>query len=170
VAVASACRRLGLPEPVIGTAALFSGEATGLLVKLSGWLYPVVFDTATGQARYDNYEGAWGDPKHLDSFMQMYAVEKAHRSPQAWAQRCRTGPPRRLGETHDSGGRCLVKTIEITVNPKGATKVETKGFTGAECREASRFIEQALGTRTAETLTAEYHQGQQTAQELKQSQ
>jgi hypothetical protein len=63
-----------------------------------------------------------------------------------------------------------VKTIEITVNPKGATKVETKGFTGAECREASRFLEQALGTRTAETLTAEYHQGQQTAQELKQSQ
>ena len=63
-----------------------------------------------------------------------------------------------------------MKTIEITISPKGETKVETKGFTGGECREASRFIEQALGQRTAETLTAEYHQGQQTAQELKQSQ
>ena len=63
-----------------------------------------------------------------------------------------------------------MKTIEITVSPKGETKVETRGFTGGECREASRFIEQALGQRTAETLTAEYHQGQQTAQELKQSQ
>ena len=63
-----------------------------------------------------------------------------------------------------------MKTIEITISPKGETKVETKGFSGGECREASRFIEQALGTRTAETLTAEYHQGQQTAQELKQSQ
>jgi hypothetical protein len=63
-----------------------------------------------------------------------------------------------------------VKTIEITISPTGQTKVETRGFTGGECREASRFLEQALGTRTAETLTAEYHQGQQTTQELKQSQ
>jgi hypothetical protein len=63
-----------------------------------------------------------------------------------------------------------VKTIEITVSPTGQTKVETRGFTGAECREASRFVEQALGSRTAETLTAEYHQGQQATQELRQSQ
>jgi hypothetical protein len=76
-AVAEACRRLGLAEPVTGTAALFSGEATGLVVKLPGWLYPVVFDPATGQAQFDIYEGAWGDRKHLDRFMQVYAVEKA---------------------------------------------------------------------------------------------
>ena len=63
-----------------------------------------------------------------------------------------------------------MKTIEITVSPTGATKVETKGFTGGECREASRFVEQALGTRSAETLTAEFHQGQQASQELRQSQ
>jgi hypothetical protein len=76
-AVAEACRRLGLPEPVTGTATLFSGEATGLVVKLPDWLYPVVFDPATGQVQYDNYEGVWGDRKHLDRFMQVYAVEKA---------------------------------------------------------------------------------------------
>jgi hypothetical protein len=76
-AVAAACGRLGLTPPVQGTATLFSGEATGLLVKLPDWLYPVVFDTATGQARYDNYEGRWGDRKHLDRLMQLYAVEKA---------------------------------------------------------------------------------------------
>jgi hypothetical protein len=63
-----------------------------------------------------------------------------------------------------------VRTIEITVGPTGQTRVETWGFTGGECREASRFLEQALGTRTAETLTAEYHQGQRTGQELRQSQ
>ena len=62
------------------------------------------------------------------------------------------------------------KTIEITVDPRGQTKVETRGFTGGECREASRFVEQALGTRSAETLTAEFHQGQQAGQELEQSQ
>jgi hypothetical protein len=63
-----------------------------------------------------------------------------------------------------------LKTIEITVNPKGETKVETKGFSGGDCREASRFVEQALGTRTTETLTAEYYQGQSNEEPLRQSQ
>ncbi len=63
-----------------------------------------------------------------------------------------------------------MKTIEITVSPKGETQVETRGFTGGECREASRFVEQALGRKTAETLTAEFHQGHQAGQELRQSQ
>ena len=76
-AIANACRRLALPEPTHGTAKLFSGEATGILVKLPGWLYPVVIDTATGETRFDNYEGGWGEQKHLNSFMQAYAIEKA---------------------------------------------------------------------------------------------
>ena len=62
-----------------------------------------------------------------------------------------------------------MKTIEITVNPKGEATVRTMGFAGGECREASRFLEQALGTRTAETLTAEFHQGQHAGQDLHQS-
>jgi len=62
-----------------------------------------------------------------------------------------------------------MKTIEITVGSKGETKVETRGFTGGECREASRFLEQALGTRSAEALTAEFHQDLQPDQPLRQS-
>ena len=76
-AVRAACERLGLEQPVQGTARLFEGEASGLLVKLPGWTYPAVVDTATGQVRYDNYDGSWGDPKHLDAFLQAYAIEKA---------------------------------------------------------------------------------------------
>lgn len=76
-AVKAACKRLGLPEPVPGTAKLFDGEATGLLVKLPDWLYPAVVSTDTGQVRYDNYAGQWGDPKHLDAFLQSYAICKA---------------------------------------------------------------------------------------------
>jgi hypothetical protein len=76
-AVKAAAKRLGLDEPVHGTVRLFSGEAAGLLVKLPGWLYPAVIDTGTGQVNYDNYEGQWGDPKHLDAFLQAYAIEKA---------------------------------------------------------------------------------------------
>ena len=51
-----------------------------------------------------------------------------------------------------------MKTIEIIVTPAGQTTVQTLGFSGPSCRDASRFIEQALGQRTSETLTAEFHQ------------
>jgi len=51
-----------------------------------------------------------------------------------------------------------MKTIEIVVSPNGQTQVQTKGFVGSECRQASQFIEQALGQRTSEQLTAEFHQ------------
>ena len=76
-AVRAACQRLGLAAPTQGTVKLFSGEATGLAVKLPDWTYPVVCDTATGQLQYDNFEGRWGEQKHLDAFLQAYAVERA---------------------------------------------------------------------------------------------
>jgi|SRR6516165_518755 hypothetical protein len=75
-AVAAACQRMGVPAPVQGKAQLYSGEATGLLVQLPDWEYPVVVDTLTGAMCYDNYGGSWGDQQHLDRFLQMYAVEK----------------------------------------------------------------------------------------------
>jgi hypothetical protein len=62
-----------------------------------------------------------------------------------------------------------VKTIEITVGPQGQAKVETKGFSGSDCREASKFIEQALGQRTDEKLTADFYQARCSEQQLKQS-
>src|SRR5215813_793217 len=77
IAVAAACQRMNLAAPVQGTAQLFSGEATGLIVQLPGWEYPAVIDTLTGTIRYDNYEGRWGDQQHIDRLIQMYAVEKA---------------------------------------------------------------------------------------------
>jgi hypothetical protein len=77
VAVAAACRRLGLDGPVHGTATLFEGQATGLLVQLPGWLYPVVCDTSTGTVRFDNYNQAWGKQEQLDRLLQSYAVENS---------------------------------------------------------------------------------------------
>ena len=47
--------------------------------------------------------------------------------------------------------------IEVVVAPDGATRVETKGFSGATCRQASQFLERALGAATSERLTSEFH-------------
>lgn len=76
-AVHAACQRLGLSVPVQGTHKLYSGQQTGLAVKLPGWNYPVVCDLPTGQLNYDNFGGYWGEQKELDKLLQAYAVEKA---------------------------------------------------------------------------------------------
>jgi hypothetical protein len=64
----------------------------------------------------------------------------------------------------------LNKTIEITVSPNGEIKIETKGFSGAQCRIASQFVEEALGQRTAEQMTGEFYRDQhQVSQDIRQS-
>jgi hypothetical protein len=75
--VATTCRRLGLAEPVHGTARLYSAEVTGLLLHLPDWQYPAVIDTSTGTIAYDNFGGIWGDERDLHRFLQIYAVEMA---------------------------------------------------------------------------------------------
>ena len=52
----------------------------------------------------------------------------------------------------------MTKTIEIIVRPTGETSVQTRGFAGASCREASRFIEEALGRCGDQMLTGEFFQ------------
>jgi hypothetical protein len=75
-AVRAACHRLSLAEPIQGKAKLFSVEVEGLAVSLPDWIYPVVCNLPTGQLQFDNFGGRWGDQKHLDRFLQAYAVEK----------------------------------------------------------------------------------------------
>jgi hypothetical protein len=75
-ALASACERLEFSSPVHRTVRLFNADATGLAIELPGWRYPVVCHLETGQLQYDNYDGHWGDQKHLDRLKQFYAVEK----------------------------------------------------------------------------------------------
>ena len=52
----------------------------------------------------------------------------------------------------------MMKTIEILISPEGKTTVQTLGFIGPSCRDASRFIEEALGQRLVDQPTAEFYQ------------
>jgi hypothetical protein len=49
----------------------------------------------------------------------------------------------------------MTKIIEIIVLPTGQSRLETKGFQGASCQQASQFLETALGARQSEQLTAD---------------
>jgi hypothetical protein len=64
----------------------------------------------------------------------------------------------------------MKRIIRVIIGPKGETRIETKGFSGPECREASRFIELALGQPVNEQVTAEFYQAQTTEQHIRQSQ
>jgi hypothetical protein len=51
----------------------------------------------------------------------------------------------------------MSRVIEVVVSPTGDTTVQTKGYVGAGCQEASRFLEQALGIVAREQKTAEFY-------------
>jgi hypothetical protein len=51
----------------------------------------------------------------------------------------------------------MSQLIEVTVTPEGVTRLETKGFSGDTCREASKLLEASLGIRTSEQLTHEFY-------------
>ena len=61
-----------------------------------------------------------------------------------------------------------MKVIEVIVTSKGETTVTTRGFAGQSCRDASKFIEQALGQQIGEQLTAEFHQAASAEEHLRQ--
>ena len=78
-----------------------------------------------------------------------------HRSEEAGSHGLRAAPRGRLDQAGHPGRGCrLKKTIEIVISPTGETKVETKGFSGGECRDASKFVEVALGQKTASSRPA----------------
>lgn len=76
-ALRTACTRLGYSEPVHKSVELFTSKATGYCVELPDWRYPAVCDVDEGRIHFDNYGGRWGEQKHLDELLQIYAVEKA---------------------------------------------------------------------------------------------
>jgi hypothetical protein len=60
------------------------------------------------------------------------------------------------------------RVIEVTVSPKGETSIQTKGYVGSDCLQASKFLEQALGVVAKEVKTGEFFNTAQTEQHLEQ--
>lgn len=51
----------------------------------------------------------------------------------------------------------MPRTIEVIVAPTGETTVQTKGYAGSDCLQASRFLEHALGVSATDLKTAEFY-------------
>ncbi|MBX7165914.1 MAG: DUF2997 domain-containing protein [Pirellulales bacterium] len=51
----------------------------------------------------------------------------------------------------------MTHIIEILVSADGQSRLQTRGFAGESCQEASRFLEAALGQVASENKTAEFY-------------
>ena len=60
----------------------------------------------------------------------------------------------------------MPRIIEVIISPTGETTVQTKGFAGGDCLEASKFLESALGPVATEHKTAEYYNTAVTEQHI----
>jgi len=59
-----------------------------------------------------------------------------------------------------------MRTIEVLITPTGEATVQTRGYTGADCLRASKWLERSLGITTADQKTPEYFQAEQLRQQL----
>ena len=59
-------------------------------------------------------------------------------------------------------------TIEVVIDPQGNVRLQTSGFSGSNCRQASAALESALGIVQAEQPTSEFYQTQSLPQSQKQ--
>lgn len=62
----------------------------------------------------------------------------------------------------------MARVIEVVVSPTGEITTQTKGYAGAECQQASKWLENALGIVTQDRKTAEFYQTATQQQEVRQ--
>ena len=51
-----------------------------------------------------------------------------------------------------------MQTINVDIAPDGSVRIDAVGFSGADCEQATRFLEKALGQVTQKRKKPEYHQ------------
>jgi hypothetical protein len=52
----------------------------------------------------------------------------------------------------------MTRTIEIIFSSSGEIQIDAVGFKGADCEQATRFLEEALGKILQKQRKPEYHQ------------
>jgi len=56
----------------------------------------------------------------------------------------------------------MKRTIEIIVSPIGEIQIDAVGFQGADCEQATKFLETALGLTAEKQRKPEFHQASRT--------
>ena len=62
----------------------------------------------------------------------------------------------------------MARIIEVLVNKRGETTIQTKGYAGSDCFQGSKYLEQALGIITGDRKIQEFFQEVATEQHVEQ--
>jgi hypothetical protein len=73
-----------------------------------------------------------------------------------------------LSNANSSNWRTSMRIIELVISPQGDVTLQTKGYQGSTCQQASKFLEQALGIVTADFKSSEHFQLQPMQQSVQQ--
>ncbi len=50
-----------------------------------------------------------------------------------------------------------MKVIEVIVSTRGEMTIQTRGFAGSDCQQATKALEAALGAKLSDQATAEFY-------------
>ena len=146
----------------LGLADLLSGDAGDLDVRIRG-------------EERDAVTGILGSPDVLSATV---GIREATAAALTVGERpflvggCCTELPGALAAARDILGRTGVAYLDGhldlsdgVTSPTGEAAVQTKGYSGSACLQASKFLEQALGVAAADVKTAEFYQAAQPQQQ-----
>jgi len=144
-ALVRAIERVGGKVLGDGTHKLYAESVSGFGFTLPDWQYPVIL-TASGEFKYDNYNGSWGKQQTLTDLTRAYPIECARNKAQelGWIVEDQGA---NLVVFHPSGGT-------LTVSPDGS--VDAANFTGCGCEEAAGPISLAIGKPVEIARKAEF--------------
>ena len=146
-ALKSACDHQGVRMNANSRAKLYDGSThQGHVVHLKDWSYPVIF-TKSGEAKYDNYNGCWGDEAELHKLTARYAVERVLKKARVLGHHFKEVPQEDGSIKLVRGAPGGQQTI-ITADDAGNVTVEAAGYKGKACLDATRPYESALGIRS----------------------
>lgn len=129
-----------------GSHKLYESTEIGHGFRLPGFTFPVVA-TKSGDLRFDDYEGRWGDRRLIDSAVETYTLGVARQAAEAQGWYVETATDgSHITIYHPDGGT-------ITVEKSGT--VDAACFEGRSCGEATSPIELALGRVAEDTQKPE---------------
>lgn len=131
-------------------------DVEGYGFRLPGWSYPLVL-TKTGELKYDDYNGHWGNPKDLDKLKGGYTLEQGKLTASSLGWQWENNPQGGIIIHHPEGGKLMLK-------PDGS--IDAENFSGGACVAASSLFSNALGAVTGETLKDAYFEEKAQVQQV----
>ncbi len=143
--LAKAVVRLGGKFLGQGNHKLYQGTETGAGFTLPEWRYPIVL-SPSGELKYDDYHGSWGNVKDLGRLQDFYAVEAARAAANERGLM--------VQETAEGGLQIYSGGAIVNVSPKG--EIDVTGAMGVSCETISQPFVDAIGVKADDIKKQEY--------------